>query len=94
LETANVINLAARRGRIAKADRRHFLDLFQLLPIHLIATDPAKALGRVADLAEHHLLTAYDAAYLEAASTFGLPLATRDKALLRAATDAGVDLVL
>ncbi len=65
-----------------------------MLPIHLIATDQASALGRVADLAENHTLTVYDAAYLAGALTFGLPLATRDKALLRAANDAGVDLVL
>ncbi len=65
-----------------------------MLPIHLIATDQASALGRVADLAAKHGLTAYDAAYLAAASTFGLPLATRDKALIQAAEDAGVRLVL
>ena len=94
LETANVVNLAARRGRIQPADRRHFLDLFQMLPVHLVATDQASALGRVADLANEHGLTAYDAAYLAAAVTFGLPLATRDKALIRAAEGADVSLVL
>lgn len=65
-----------------------------MLPIHLIATDQASALGGVADLAEKHALTAYDAAYLAGALTLGLPLATRDKALLRAADDAGAQLVL
>lgn len=94
LETANVVNLAARRGRLSPDERRHFLDLFQMLPIHLVATDAMSALGRVADLAESHALTAYDAAYLACAATFGLPLATLDKALVRAARRAGVDLVL
>lgn len=94
LETANVVNLAVRRGRIPRNDRRHFLDLFQMLPMHLIATDQASALGRVADLADKYDLTAYDAAYLAAAVTLGLPLATRDKALVRAAQAAGVSLVL
>jgi predicted nucleic acid-binding protein len=37
-------------------------------------------------------LTAYDAAYLMLARTNGLPLATRDKALIRAARKAGVDI--
>lgn len=93
LETANVVNLAARRGRIAQADRRHFLELFQMLPIRFVTTGPASALGQVADLAESYTLTAYDAAYLAVASTLGLPLATCDKALRRAALEAGVDLV-
>ena len=93
LETANVVNLAARRGRIQPPDRRPFLDLFQMLPIHLIATDQVSALGRIAELASDNGLTAYDAAYLSTAVTFGLPLATCDKALVRAAGDAGVSLV-
>lgn len=65
-----------------------------MLPIHLIATDQVSALGRIADLASEYTLTAYDAAYLSTAVTFGLPLATRDKALIRAAEDAAVSLVL
>jgi predicted nucleic acid-binding protein len=94
LETANVVNLAARRGRIQPADQRAFLDLFQMLPIHLVATDQASALGRIANLGHEYTLTTYDAAYLAAAVTFGLPLATRDKALVQAAEAAGAELVL
>jgi predicted nucleic acid-binding protein len=41
-------------------------------------------------LASRHQLTSYDAVYLNLALTSGLPLATRDKALARAATDCGV----
>jgi predicted nucleic acid-binding protein len=61
-----------------------------MLPIRLVATDQVSALGRIADLASEHGLTAYDAAYLSTAVTFGLPLSTRDKALVRAAEEAGV----
>jgi len=44
------------------------------------------------NLARQHSLSIYDAAYLELALRLGLPLATRDVALARAATEAGVAL--
>jgi len=94
LETANVVNLAARRARILPADRRPFLDLFQQLPIDLVPTDRVGALGPVAELAARHALTTYDAAYLAVSLTQDLPIATRDQALRRAAEAAGVALVL
>jgi hypothetical protein len=45
-------------------------------------------------LAEHHGLTAYDAAYQELAIRLRLPLATSDTALISAAAEAGVQLLL
>jgi predicted nucleic acid-binding protein len=44
-------------------------------------------------LAERHRLTAYDAAYLELVLRTGLPLATLDDDLRKAAQAAGVALV-
>jgi predicted nucleic acid-binding protein len=44
-------------------------------------------------LARTYHLSAYDAAYLELAIREGLPLATLDDDLRRAASDAGVALV-
>ena len=41
-------------------------------------------------LAEKHALTAYDAVYLELALRTGLPLATLDGPLRKAAKDEGV----
>lgn len=44
------------------------------------------------DLGRRHQLSGYDAAYLELAQHRGLPLATRDAGLARAARAAGVPL--
>ena len=41
----------------------------------------------------HYDLTAYDAAYLALAQRRGLPLATHDRALQRAAARSGVTLI-
>jgi predicted nucleic acid-binding protein len=54
---------------------------------------PARAFGVVLDLMRAHRLTAYDATYLELALRRGLPLATGDKALRKAASTAGVALL-
>ena len=48
------------------------------------------AITTLDELAARHGLSAYDAAYLELAMRRGLPLATRDDALLAAMTKAGV----
>ena len=60
--------------------------------------DAALAFGRIASgtvlrLARTHRLSVYDAAYLELAQREGLPLATLDSALGRAAISEGVELV-
>ncbi len=47
-----------------------------------------------APLAERHGLTAYDAAYLELALRLALPLASTDAALVAAAREEGVGLVV
>ena len=52
----------------------------------------SRALGPILSLAQGQALSAYDAAYLDLAIHDGLPLATRDKALRRAARALGVPL--
>jgi predicted nucleic acid-binding protein len=47
----------------------------------------------VLSLAAQHRLTSYDAAYLELAMRGGLPLASRDNALLEAARSCGLKLL-
>jgi predicted nucleic acid-binding protein len=49
-------------------------------------------LGTIVTLARRHTLRVADAAYLELAMRLGLPVATRDMSLARAANETGVPL--
>lgn len=88
-ELRNSVLMGIRRGRIAKADAEEFLKSLSDLRIRL--TDPLSYDGVFA-LAEQHGLTVYDAAYLDLAIREQLPLASLDKALIRAAEKTGVTL--
>ena len=90
LEASNVIARAEAKGLLTEARSQAFLVLLQRLNI---ATDPATAahaLGDTLHLARRFKLSAYDAAYLELALRAGLPLATLDADLKKAAQAAGV----
>jgi len=92
-ELANVLLMAERRSRITAADRSSFLALITALDLRLDPADPTVTWHDVLNLAERHHLTAYDAAYLELAMRWGLPLASRDAALGAAARAAGLELL-
>jgi predicted nucleic acid-binding protein len=91
-EVANVLILAERRGRITTDLRRSFLrvsagSLYGLSPVQFSNWQG------IFPLAEKYRLTGYDAAYLELAQRSGLPLATLDGDLRKAALAEGVALV-
>src|ERR1700761_5167019 len=86
-ELRNSVSMGVRRGRITSKTAREFLQSLRDLRIRL--TDPL-SYDEVFDLAERFTLTVYDAAYLDLALREGLPLATLDAALLRAAASSGV----
>lgn len=90
LEVANVLVQAERRGRITMTTVDGRLAAFEALPITVDTTSWRSTGAAALALARLHGLTTYDAAYLELAMRRGLPLATRDKALRRAATAVGV----
>jgi predicted nucleic acid-binding protein len=85
-EVRNAVLMGLRRKRIAQADALEFLGSIRALPIRL--ADPVSYDG-VFSLAERHGLTVYDAAYLDLAIREGLPLASLDNALCKAALSAG-----
>lgn len=88
LETANAFLTAQRRRRLTEAQTLRASALLDALPIEVeVGTPPRSALLATGGT---HGLSAYDSAYLLLAERRGLPLATLDKALARAAKKAGV----
>ena len=90
IEVANVLLIYERRGQMTAAERMNAMGFFRGLPITTDDQTATRAWGKAFDLALAHKLTVYDAGYLELALRAGLPLATLDGALCRAATALGV----
>lgn len=93
LEVANRLTMAVRRKRITVEFRDQSLADLALLNIVADEDTERFAWGTTLALADAHRLTAYDAAYLELALRLGLPLATLDADLRKAAASAGVALL-
>ena len=93
-EVANALLIAVRRGRINLQDAQQFLEDLDALPIRIDPTTPKLARLHIMPLAEKHMLTIYDAAYLELALRQSVPLATLDDDLRKAAIASGVSLAL
>ena len=92
-EVASVLSTAERRGRMDATAQTEFLERLRLLPI-AIEHRPATWLAQqILPLARAHKITACDVAGLELAVREGLPLATSDDDLRRAACAAGGELV-
>jgi predicted nucleic acid-binding protein len=89
-EVANVLVVAARRGRIKPGDVSARLTLLAALPIRADSEGLARAWRETVLLAQAHGLSVYDAAYLELATRLGADLVTRDKALASAAREVGI----
>jgi predicted nucleic acid-binding protein len=90
LEVANVVAKLESKGIVTEADSQRFIVLLGRLNIVTDQATAARALGDTLNLARRHKLSAYDAAYLEIALRAGLPLATLDANLAKAASTAGV----
>jgi predicted nucleic acid-binding protein len=88
-EIRNALLISERRRRIDQAMTNAFLRDLALLPIRL---EPPRREISLMTLARERKLTVYDAAYLELAVREGLPLATLDRDLERAAIAEGVAL--
>lgn len=92
-EVANALTLAQRRRRLHAADWARAAELYSILPIQTDAELNVSALWRLHALAEEHNLSGYDAAYLDLTQRKGLPLASFDRALVKAARQAGVEII-
>lgn len=92
LEVANALLVSERRHRLTEADTAKFLDLLHKLPFIVDPETCERGTGETLSLAREHGLSSYDAAYLELAMREGLPLATADELLRKAARNGGAKL--
>ena len=88
IEILGVLLSLQRREQLTASRSVALLRHLQQLPIRL--REYQSSVFELHALALRHRLTSYDALYLECALATGLPLATRDKALKRAAMESGV----
>lgn len=92
-EVASALSIAERRGRMDPAAQAVFLEHLRRLPIAIEHRPAVWLAQQILPLARTYQLSTYDAAYLELAIREGLPLATLDDDLRRAASAAGVALL-
>jgi predicted nucleic acid-binding protein len=90
LEVGNALVVAERRGYLDQASTARFLNLLNQLSIEVDQESPRRMLGEILLLAREQQLSTYDASYLDLAMRAGLPLDSRDSALLQAASRCGV----
>ncbi|MCL2345334.1 MAG: type II toxin-antitoxin system VapC family toxin [Desulfobulbus sp.] len=91
VEAVSVLVRAEKKGWIREAQTNGFLVFTNALEIE---KDDSTAASAVAALVRTHGLSGYDAVYLDLALRSGLPLATVDEDLSRAAKALGVSLYL
>lgn len=93
LEVGNALLSAERRGRLTPTESTYFLELLRRLPLQAEEIPPARVWGEILSLARAHHLSTYDACYLDLAMRLGLPLASLDEGLRRAAKECGVEVI-
>ncbi|OIQ87538.1 tRNA(fMet)-specific endonuclease VapC [mine drainage metagenome] len=90
LEVANVIARAEAKGLVTEARSGTFLEMLDSVDIDVDSSTFTQALSDTLQLARRYKLSSYDASYLELALRLGMPLATLDEDLQKAAKKAGV----
>lgn len=93
-EVENILALKARRALIAAEDYIRALQVLRDFRPTIDHHDIFASIAAARPLAETYNLTIYDAVYLELARRLRLPLATLDRRLAAAATQAGAALLL
>jgi predicted nucleic acid-binding protein len=93
-EIANVLWVAYRQGRIAKAEIFSIREALLRLPLEIEPVKIEHILSAVLDVSIQHQLTVYDSSYLELSSRLSIPLATLDKKLRKAAMSEEIPLLL
>lgn len=94
LEATNVLLGAENRGDTTLGEIERFIAQLENLPLHIDPLTARQSFTRTMSLARAYKLSSYDAAYLELAIREGLPLATLDKDLIKAAKKADIEIYL
>ncbi len=90
LEVANVIARAEQKGLLVEAQSEAFIEMLAGLDIDIDSDTVATALSDTLQVARRYRLSAYDASYMELSLRSGIPLATLDQDLNKAARRAGI----
>jgi len=85
LEVGNVLLVAERRKRLTEADSTRFIALLSELPIVIEQEQPERMMKDILALARKYKISTYDASYIDLAMRKGLPIASLDKDLRKAA---------
>jgi len=94
LEAANVLLGAEKRSEVDAGEIERFISQLENLPIHVDPLTSHQTFSRIMALSRIYKLSSYDAAYLELAAREGLPLATLDKSLRKAAMKSNIEIYL
>jgi predicted nucleic acid-binding protein len=92
LEVVNTLVVAERRKKVAPEKSAAFVRDLQKFTITVDFEGLDRVFSTVLAQARLYQRSAYDASYLELAQRRGLPLATRDQPLEKAARDLGISL--
>lgn len=86
----NALVVAERRKKVAPEKSAEFVRVLQQLSITVDLDGLDQVFSAVLDQARLYQRSAYDASYLELAKRRGLPFATKDEPLKKAAEEIGV----
>ncbi len=89
-EAGNLLRMAVRRGRLTGVEAKRAIRVLGRARVRLEPAPDEVRMAAILQLAEAHSLTFYDASYLEQALRTRAHLASKDKALRRAASASGV----
>ena len=93
LEVGNVLLVAERRKRLSEAGSARFIALLTELPIMIEQESPERMMREILALAREHQISSYDASYLDLAMRKGVPIATLDDGLIKAAERSQVPIM-
>lgn len=93
LEVQNGLLVAERRKRITAVQVDGFLANIEALGVTIDPAPPSTGVSLELQFARKHLISVYDASYLATAYRRSIPLASSDSALIRAARQAGIDVI-